>query len=169
MIGNAMGNGYAQDPNQQQMVLEWLRSVGYDVEGMGFGGMGMPSAREVGYDPRYGGPPRTDPRAAAPRGMGAMSAQEQEMLMRAQQGQQGKRGASGGGGWDGVNEKLNYLRDVMAQKRATRKGLGGIRSEVLSGKGGGLGAMSNQEMNAAKPRSGPMSFGEIGKFLGRIF
>lgn len=153
MLQNFYGGGLVQDPSHQRNVMEWLRSVGYDVDAM--------FPQEMTLDPVNPG--------FIP-GMGAQSNAEMRNM---------RQSIPGGTGWDGANAKMAWLAQrAMEQRRAQKARVGTPGNpNVMPAYGGGkatpqgappgMGAMSNQEMQLL--RSGKGGFGGIGRLLGRIF
>jgi len=146
------GAGLVQDPNHEKQVLEWLRSVGYDVGAMLPPEMTLPGGGMPGGPPPYGG-------ADVPRpggGLGAMSDQEMQEMQR--------RGMPGGNGWDGVNQKLQYL-NRMREMQKQRAAQGNLRG---SGQGGGMGAMSDAELQALEQQRARVPAGDGAGMFGQL-
>ena len=148
MIGNYMngpaGAGLVQDPQHQQQVLEWLRPVGYDVGAMVPPEFGIEQFAQNNAVPQGGA-------------LGAMTPQELQQRQR--------QGIPGGSGWDGVNQKLQYLQQMQKERAAQG------RLRASGGQGGGMGAISNAEVEAMRARvpdeagSGSM-FGKLMSMFG---
>lgn len=143
MIMQNYMNPTLQAPDQRSQMLEWLRSVGYDVGPMMGGGPLQLPGMEDGGNPMQSNPGYRDP--------------------------MGGGNMPGGSGWDGVNAKMAWLgQRAMDKRRARAGGAGGAEPPKMPfghPGGGSPNDVDNQGGMGGMGRSGS-AFGDLGMMLG---